>query len=428
MHARHDSLLITQALTLCSRGETTAAGRLFLDHMGPPLTPQEALYGACILASQREEPEALRLIRQVSRKSRDFTSADTMTLFACYIMEDVLAVSNEKRAFGQLRFRKRNRLLKAVHLLMIAPALAALRVAAGMFASWGFPDGATLQRLAGHLACQCWVNGLPARPPFVKKPAGTCPSQTLEAAARQTYEACILKYLRHWLPSGQDPAAVLLAIVKPGDAHALYCLVRQHSPKVILEIGTFTGFSTSILAQAARDNGQGAAIHCIDPNLTHLGIECPLEHARQLLRQQQLDEFVTIHEGFFSEPREAPSPQPATLGYRAADLLPPVDFAFIDGSHATMDVLFDVRLLLPALADHATIVFHDVTTWHSVRQAIQLIMNDDVWQHCLEYHDVAPGGFDGLGIMYFKRPVGGRAVEKAAAPQAPRVEKHLHEA
>jgi len=368
-----------------------------------PLAPIEALYGAWILACQNEGGEALRLVRRIGRRYGELTPDEALSGFACFIMEDILAVNNEKRPLGQLRFLKRNRLLRIVYFFMVRPVLPVFRVMADILAGFHIPDGLTLRNLTDQIACQCWVYGLPGLPSFLGESLNSCPSPEVEEEACRAYQECVITYLRHWLLATQNLAAVLLASVKPGDAHALYGLVRQYSPKVILEIGTFTGFSTSIMARAVRDNDNDAIIHCIDPNLTHIGVERPLDHARQFLHQQHLDEFVIMHEGFFSEPREVLPSGPSILGIHAVNFLPPVDFAFIDGSHTTLDVITDVRLLLPVLADTATLVFHDVTTWHSVRQAIHLMMGDDAWQHCFEYHDITPRGFDGLGVINFKR-------------------------
>lgn len=117
------------------------------------------------------------------------------------------------------------------------------------------------------------------------------------------------------------------------------------------------------------------------------------------MRTLWLDEYVQSYEGFFSYPRNLANPDVPVLGTNVCNLIPPVDMAFIDADHETTAVLQDFMLLRPRLANRATLVFHDVKTWCSVRQFFDVLFADNVWNQQMKYFEFRPSGFDGLGVV-----------------------------
>lgn len=382
--------------------------------MAPPLPAIVRLHYACLLAVRGSFAEAQKILHAPRAPQRDVREDEIPATHSCMLLEDILGVIAEGRPLDQLHFRKRNRLLNRVF-PVVRVAIAALGLSGRLLRRAGFPDGQTLEKLATGISGQCWIYGLPAAPSFVGEPlrlSDMADAGQIGDAFRKSFAA----YLDYWVNQGHPLHNLMRAIVKPGDAHALYGLVRKYAPANIVEIGTFTGFSTSILAQAVVENGKGR-IHCFDPNLAHVEVVKPLSHARALWSRLGVGHLIEVHEGFFSDPQDPALQGPPVHGLRVAEMLPPVDFAFIDGSHVTVDVLSDFRLLLPALADDAVLVFHDVKSWHSVRAAIEIIMSDEVWREWLDYHDIDSCGLDGVGVMHLhrRRPLQEVAVERAPA-------------
>jgi predicted O-methyltransferase YrrM len=200
------------------------------------------------------------------------------------------------------------------------------------------------------------------------------------------------------LDSREEVRDLLLASVKLEDAYAVYCIIREKQPCVILEIGTFVGFSTCIMAQALKDNGKGT-IYCVDPDVDYFSVTNPQSHARKMLERLGLDSFVRMHKGFFSEPREGNESGREVLGKKVTQIVPPIDLAFIDGDHATTAVLQDFMLLLPAFRDRACVIFHDAKRWPSVRRAIATVMQDKVYNQKMSYFEIEPAGVDGIGLV-----------------------------
>ncbi|MFQ5511447.1 MAG: class I SAM-dependent methyltransferase [Candidatus Krumholzibacteriia bacterium] len=362
---------------------------------GPPLPAPAALGLAAALAVDGDHVRACRVLRRVARVSRQTEPAEALSTYTCRVFEDILAVANDRRDLDSLKLRHRDRLLKALS-RVLGPLQGALGVVGRVARRAGFPNGVVIEDLADRFAQQCWVSGLPANPGFVGD-ARRLGGMTGYESSRVVYRDVFRTYLEHWVDACLSVEDLLLATVKPADAHALYCIVREKRPSVVLEIGSFVGFSTCLMAWAVKDNGTGE-IHCVDPNLKHLSVDRPLAQAESALGNLGLERYVQIHEGFFSPP--SGDMEGEVLGPGASRLLPPVELAFIDGDHSTWSVIQDFVLLLPCLAPEATVVFHDTKAWRSVRQGIQIVLGSGMWeQYNMRYSEIIPSGFDGLGIV-----------------------------
>jgi predicted O-methyltransferase YrrM len=111
--------------------------------------------------------------------------------------------------------------------------------------------------------------------------------------------------------------------------------------KVVLEVGSWYGFSTVLMGQVAR------RVHAVDWHRgdAHAGSVDTLDVLWRNLAKYELRDKVVIHVG------------------RSEDVLPALrpifDFAFIDGLHTTEAVAADAALVLPLLRSGAPLAFHD---------------------------------------------------------------------
>lgn len=125
--------------------------------------------------------------------------------------------------------------------------------------------------------------------------------------------------------------------IHPDTARTLYAVARAVRPGVMVETGTYWGYSTAILAAAARDSGVGV-VHSFDL-YKRAGAHIP----------RALRPWVYLHRG---EP--ATSSMPPILRVVA-----PPQLFFQDSVHDYDGVLAELRIVSPLLAPAAVVLFHD---------------------------------------------------------------------
>ena len=128
----------------------------------------------------------------------------------------------------------------------------------------------------------------------------------------------------------------------------LFSLVFGSRPERYLEIGTYKGGSTLVVAAAMDASGAKGRMMCIDPTP-----EIDAAHWAQLEHRATL--------------LQAYSPDILPEAYRLAG--GPFDFVLIDGDHTYEGVMRDATGVLPFVADGAYLLFHD-SFFSEVAQAI----------------------------------------------------------
>jgi SAM-dependent methyltransferase len=200
------------------------------------------------------------------------------------------------------------------------------------------------------------------------------------------------------------------------DALTLLQEVKQARPLNVLEVGTFVGVTTLLLAHYAP---AGASVHTVDPNFP-LQVELGAMHTRadgadlsvrqqelalRAAREWRLDGKITFHAGGFStgstfaSAKTDPRATAAAIGPEVCQQHGPFDFIFIDGLHYTSAVLGDLRLAAQHLQPGGRIVLHDlIGMWGSnVRRAVFQFLAENhafVLRHG-RYADI----YDGIGVI-----------------------------
>lgn len=122
------------------------------------------------------------------------------------------------------------------------------------------------------------------------------------------------------------------------EADFLYCFIRAHRPKQIVQIGC--GVSTAVCLLAARDEGYSPRIVCIEPYPTAF-----------LQRESKAGRIDLV-------PQKVQD-----IGYECVQRLGPGDFFFVDSSHTLApagELNLIVLEMLPRLAPGVYAHFHDI--------------------------------------------------------------------
>lgn len=145
-----------------------------------------------------------------------------------------------------------------------------------------------------------------------------------------------------------------------GNPVILYGLIRSMKPKVVVEVGTYRGFSASWMAQALKENGSGH-LYCIDnfsltdhearhgDARTHLEANLNAAGVRDLITILDADSEMALW--------------PAT-----------VDFAYVDGWHSYRAAKYDFDRCAAAGAE--CICLDDATQSVGPRMLVQEIRKD----------------------------------------------------
>jgi hypothetical protein len=200
------------------------------------------------------------------------------------------------------------------------------------------------------------------------------------------------------------------------DAQTLMGIIQECRPQNILEVGTFVGVTTLLMALMSSPDTH---IHSIDPNFP-LKVEMEsmrsnLYDSNTTIKAQYLglqvaqilgiDHKITFHEGGFSTENTfasyntSPSSQVTIIGHDVCKNHGPFDFIFIDGLHYEEDVFSDLSLAAEHLVPFGSIAVHDVLgRWGSnVRRGIfRFLEKRDNFRFS---HDNYAKVYDSIGLL-----------------------------
>jgi predicted O-methyltransferase YrrM len=130
------------------------------------------------------------------------------------------------------------------------------------------------------------------------------------------------------------------------------CAQAAANPRIV-EIGSYKGRSTIVLASALAEQGRGSVV-AIDPHKP-TGKE---SYAKEHGERDTYAEFLENLAKAAVEPYVV-SVRKIAAQARAEYDMQPIDLLFIDGSHDYDDVVADIELWAPLLADRAIVAFND---------------------------------------------------------------------
>lgn len=184
-------------------------------------------------------------------------------------------------------------------------------------------------------------------------------------------------------------SANILGWLHEGEAELLWELAMRPIQGHILEIGTWQGKSTCILAGSCIERADDSVVVCID-TFQMDGTSRQVSYYRILHRSNgTFYEFIENARQFGFLHKVIPIAIPSSQAHLILSSMP-IRLAFIDGRHDYPGVREDINLVLPLIVPGGIIAFHDVVPHYSgVILAIKemLEMRSDIalykQEHCL---------------------------------------------
>jgi len=163
--------------------------------------------------------------------------------------------------------------------------------------------------------------------------------------------------------------------------------VNTYKPKLIVEVGSFLGYSAIKMAKEVKRQNLDTIIICVD---TWLGSP---EHYEMFKdkhddRLGYINGYPTLYHKFISnvilnDVHEIinPFPYPSSIAYKILDKLftkhnTKADFIFVDGSHEDIDVYFDLYYYYQLLADGG-VIWGDDWAWGSVKDGVNRFLDEN---------------------------------------------------
>ena len=157
--------------------------------------------------------------------------------------------------------------------------------------------------------------------------------------------ANFLKGQEIWVDLSESPTAI-----SPAELAYICSLVKAQNPRLVVEIGTYRGFTTLHLSHNTADSCQ---IFTVD---------LPPESAKDAPDYSDshlVKACGAVPRVFGNDPKITQILQDSTTIQWENFLNAPIDFAFIDGSHLYEHVRKDTEGVMKALAPKGLVVWHD---------------------------------------------------------------------
>ena len=140
---------------------------------------------------------------------------------------------------------------------------------------------------------------------------------------------------------------------EPGVAEFLGELIIRRKMRLVVELGSFVGWTSAHLALALRHNNSAGRLHCVE------SVPDFVEVSRANLARLGLTDWVEFITG-------------ESLDASVLTRLPvAVDLVFLDTSHQYDATVKEIACYASRLTPHGCLVLHDSIRWGGVRRAVQ---------------------------------------------------------
>jgi Methyltransferase domain len=139
--------------------------------------------------------------------------------------------------------------------------------------------------------------------------------------------------------------------MSPGELAVLCWLVKWKQPRVVVEIGTYRGFTTQHMS---RNTADACRIYTVD-----LPSQVALANPTGFSDPQLVKAAAGAERVFGNDPKITQILQDSTTVDWKKFLDRPVDFALVDASHLYPHVQADTEGIMKVLAPHAIVLWHD---------------------------------------------------------------------
>jgi len=184
----------------------------------------------------------------------------------------------------------------------------------------------------------------------------------------------------YFVDQGFPEALLDFVCIHQDEADQITTLIESKQPDSILEIGTFIGLSTGVLALASAPT---STLVCVDPNFPvdifsnnfkHPESRGCFEFVRTMLEHFGIHQKVVLLEGYFScisvsyqerfiaqggNTDLIESNNITVVGERTGEYAP-YDLVFVDGDHSLEFVYSDLSLVHRYLSEDGIIILHDL--------------------------------------------------------------------
>jgi methyltransferase family protein len=157
-------------------------------------------------------------------------------------------------------------------------------------------------------------------------------------------------------------------------------------PVAGLHVGNFLGLSLAYFSWLLGEHDAQSLMVSIDPNVTHRGIESPLDHAYALLGHfDQLSRNVivvgySLERGEPANEREhleSLAPEHVLRAFSSLGLT--FDVVIVDGNHERNYVAREIAAVREVLAPAGLVVLDDINDWPGVKDIFARMRGDESW-------------------------------------------------
>lgn len=148
-------------------------------------------------------------------------------------------------------------------------------------------------------------------------------------------------------------------------------VTRSEAPRILVEIGSYQGRSTVVIAGTLRALSPRSRLFAIDPHEGTVGAA----DARLTRGPSTFESFIAHIEKAEVGPYVRPI---RALSYET-EWTEPIDLLFIDGLHDRLNVERDFRHFEPFLTEDAVVLFHDYADYYPGVRAFVDELGRDGW-------------------------------------------------